>query len=338
MQFHGGGSFESRLASAARAEGEARSSVEVATYTDLDKLVDLTREVDLELTQVSSGRFQGRTVRASLGDVKMHLSKLSLTTICQGEVSPGHAIVILPSRWRGELRWNGTILDEPAPIMFTREYIRRASDLELVGFVLNLRTLKATAAALAGVTADEIEMPQGVIRAPRRLIAAQVAAMVELAQTCREDLSLCDDRDFARRGEHRIAMASAELLANLHGQAAAFKPMPVRKKRIAQLAEERFESAGATPVFLPDLCVAAGVSARTLQYVFRDLYGMGPIRYFKMRRISQAHDLLRRATPESGAIKRAALDAGIHELGRFSVEYRKLFGESPSATLTRAPD
>jgi len=28
--------------------------------------------------------------------------------------------------------------------------------------------------------------------------------------------------------------------------------------------------------------------------------------------------------------------AGLHELGRFSVEYRHLFGERPSATLTRA--
>jgi hypothetical protein len=54
--------------------------------------------------------------------------------------------------------------------------------------------------------------------------------------------------------------------------------------------------------------------------------------------MKQARDRLRRAAPERGAVKRAALDAGMHEFGRFSVEYRKLLGESQSATLTRAPD
>jgi len=58
----------------------------------------------------------------------------------------------------------------------------------------------------------------------------------------------------------------------------------------------------------------------------------------RAERMKQARDRLRGATPEHGAVKRAALDAGIRELGRFSVEYRKLFGESASATLTRAPD
>jgi AraC-like DNA-binding protein len=32
-------------------------------------------------------------------------------------------------------------------------------------------------------------------------------------------------------------------------------------------------------------------------------------------------------------VKEAALDNGFWDLGRFSVEYRKLFGESPSVTL-----
>jgi AraC-like DNA-binding protein len=34
-------------------------------------------------------------------------------------------------------------------------------------------------------------------------------------------------------------------------------------------------------------------------------------------------------------VKRAAYDAGFTEMGRFSVEYRRFFGESPSDTLHR---
>lgn len=36
-----------------------------------------------------------------------------------------------------------------------------------------------------------------------------------------------------------------------------------------------------------------------------------------------------------GAVKRVALGVGLTEFGRFSVEYRQLFGESPTTTLRR---
>ena len=103
---------------------------------------------------------------------------------------------------------------------------------------------------------------------------------------------------------------------------------------VVRRAEERFETAGEKPVSLADLCLAAGVSARALQYAFRDLYGVSPIRYFKLRRLHKAHRSLKSAVPERSAVKRAALEAGLTDLGRFSVEYRALFGQSPSATLT----
>lgn len=33
----------------------------------------------------------------------------------------------------------------------------------------------------------------------------------------------------------------------------------------------------------------------------------------------------------------SAVGVGLTELGRFAVEYRRLFGESPSATISRSP-
>jgi AraC-like DNA-binding protein len=67
---------------------------------------------------------------------------------------------------------------------------------------------------------------------------------------------------------------------------------------------------------------------------------MSPLKFFKIRRLCRArHTLLQGAVErgaDRGAVKRAALDAGLTELGRFSVEYRALFGEPPSVTLHAA--
>jgi AraC family ethanolamine operon transcriptional activator len=77
------------------------------------------------------------------------------------------------------------------------------------------------------------------------------------------------------------------------------------------------------------------VSERTLQYAFGDVYGMSPHTYLKSLRLAAARRLLLRSPDERGAVKRAALDAGFRQLGRFSVEYRQFFAESPSETLAR---
>lgn len=313
-----------------------KSSLVITRYEDSGQLDEITREIDLELTQVSSGRFEGRTVRAKTANVAMQRSKLPLTTICRGAVEAGDAAILLPMRWSGELKWNGMVIERPSPVMFHGEYFRRSSDLEIVGFVVNLETLKTTAAALAGVAPDEIKAPDGVIRAPRRHVEALTMAMVELAQRCDNDQLLRADPMFGELAGRRVTAASAELLASVHAPSSDSTSKRMSRKRIVRLAEERFEAAGDASVSLVDLCMAAGVSARTLQYAFREYYGLSPTAYFRMRRFNRARHSLRNAAPDRGAVKRAALDAGITELGRFSVEYRRLFGESPSVTLSRA--
>jgi AraC-like DNA-binding protein len=51
-----------------------------------------------------------------------------------------------------------------------------------------------------------------------------------------------------------------------------------------------------------------------------------------------ARRALLRADPAAATVTGIATDHGFWELGRFSVEYRALFGEMPSASLRRAPD
>jgi transcriptional regulator GlxA family with amidase domain len=146
-------------------------------------------------------------------------------------------------------------------------------------------------------------------------------------------LELAENRETLERG---LITEVVALLSKLFGSSEDVHRLDGTRNQIVRRAEERFEAAGEKPVSLADLCVAAGVSARTLQYAFRDLYGMSPIQYFKVRRLHRARRALKSAIPERSAVKRAALAAGLSDLGRFSVEYRALFGQSPSATLTES--
>ena len=64
---------------------------------------------------------------------------------------------------------------------------------------------------------------------------------------------------------------------------------------------------------------------------------MSPVRYLWLRRMHLVRRALLLATPETSTVTRTAMDHGFWELGRFSTQYRSLFGEPASATLRRLP-
>jgi len=85
-------------------------------------------------------------------------------------------------------------------------------------------------------------------------------------------------------------------------------------------------------VTLADLVAAAGVAGRTLLQHFRDAKGVSPIRYLRNARFAKVREALARAQP-GDSVTAIAMSWGFTHMGRFAVEYRKRFGESPSETL-----
>jgi AraC-like DNA-binding protein len=114
---------------------------------------------------------------------------------------------------------------------------------------------------------------------------------------------------------------------------AAHPRVPVMR-RLEQFLGENAD----TPLYLAEVCAAIGVPARTLRQHCMDHLGMGPHQYLWLRRMNLARRLLVRSAPKETTVATIANNQGFAELGRFSVAYRKLFGESPSATLRRTSE
>jgi len=85
------------------------------------------------------------------------------------------------------------------------------------------------------------------------------------------------------------------------------------------------------PITLADLVRESGVPGRTLLHHFRSTRGVSPMRYVRNARLERV-----RAELSAGAVEHVAEAAARWQLvhaGRFSIEYRRRFGESPSQTL-----
>jgi AraC-like DNA-binding protein len=122
--------------------------------------------------------------------------------------------------------------------------------------------------------------------------------------------------------------------------AAAVETSSARGRKASRLVQQVETLALASvdePLHVSALCQAVGVSERTLRKAFHRVHGVPPCRHLRMLRLSNARRALLSAEGTLAKVTEIAMSFGFAELGRFSVEYKKAFGESPSRTLYRTP-
>ena len=88
-------------------------------------------------------------------------------------------------------------------------------------------------------------------------------------------------------------------------------------------------------ISVADLVAHCGVPERTLRKHFRTFMGVSPLAFWRRCRLAAVRvDLLKGANRTS--VTDAAARFGFTHFGRFSQQYRRCFGETPSATLQRS--
>ncbi|WP_264214337.1 AraC family transcriptional regulator [Leisingera thetidis] len=123
---------------------------------------------------------------------------------------------------------------------------------------------------------------------------------------------------------HQKNNYSDEISCNL------FEFMPPYMQRAVRHIEDFYQD----EIPLDRLRNVAGVSADKLCAGFREYSGTTPIGYIKKTRLMKAREQLMTDTAGKG-VSTIAFDVGFNHLGRFSVDYRAMFGESPSETAAR---
>ncbi len=184
------------------------------------------------------------------------------------------------------------------------------------------------------------------VRLPRGIellqsIEAEVRKLFDWGQRFAEAAALHPER-FNSRVELRTA-ARVQLLETL---LSALHPSselePSRRdhtrqaySRMIQKAEHYALANAGEPMYVTDLCRAAGASERSLQYAFKDVLNMTPVAFLTRLRLHRARQALRAAAPGSTTVTAEALTWGFWHFGEFSRAYKSCFGERPSDTLRR---
>ena len=108
-----------------------------------------------------------------------------------------------------------------------------------------------------------------------------------------------------------------------------------KKDKIYRRYLELLEDATYAEASVLEVTAAIGVPLRTLQEHTRAASGTTPSALLRDARFRRARELLAASDPAHDSVTAVAHRCGFTHLGRFSVDYRARYGESPAQTLRR---
>jgi AraC-like DNA-binding protein len=293
------------------------------------------RSADVEVFPTAKGSFHAEHTQIGMNRLWMNRFRVSLPQVNTVAVKRGRrSISFLTEPNSSPFRHCGLDV-QPGDIIVNRFDViheRSGANLHYGTMSLPIDDLGAAAETIIGR-----EFPK---TPHKRIIRPDSALMLrllrlhkgvgQLAHDCPDILEL---PPVLRALENELIHVMVRCLA----EGAAVEPTAGRCRydTIVARLEEFLETNPDRPLYLTEICAELGVAERTLRASCEEHLGMGPIRYLTLRRMHLVRRALLRSDPSKATVTQIVTDHGFWELGRFSVAYAALFGESPSRTLRR---
>jgi AraC-like DNA-binding protein len=307
----------------------------VATFSDLDELKNSLRGVDLKALVTDNGSFHSELTRIDLHRLWMQHGQQSLPQVIHFATLKERRSVTFLAGAGPSMTVSGIEVGESDLIHYlpgAEHHLRMPAECYWFSMSMPEAALAEDARVLLG---DDIATARASIvnRPPEHLLVRLRRLHEAASQLARTVPDVLSHPEVARAIEQGLVGAMIACLTSEDDNRSvrnATRPAALMS-RFEALLVSKLDS----PVYITEVCSELGVAGRTLRYLCQEHLGMSPHRYLWLRRMQLAQKALRQADASRSTVTSIANHYGFGELGRFSVSYRRLFGESPSATLKR---
>ncbi|RRV10533.1 helix-turn-helix domain-containing protein [Pseudomonas sp. v388] len=275
-------------------------------------------------TQLSPGRFEGSVTELQLDGVTLSRERMNTAVQQMGSLPPKRFAVSHPINRDGlhHLDWRRDVKDGSG-LMNSAGTYRVMSSVSSDVLVLSVSE-EVLAEHMSNL---EIGMT---VSSVRTLTLPDGFERMAVDMLCQSRLGLADD--FCENAAKRLLDSLASPICEVSAIGGA-RPWRTDRFVIVNDACDAAEEEGLNFATLHTMCHGARVSLRILQYAFREVLGVTPLKWLRIARLNAVHRDLIRLRPSG--ITDSALAHSFTHLGRFSVEYRSIFCESPRETLHR---
>jgi AraC family transcriptional regulator, ethanolamine operon transcriptional activator len=291
---------------------------------------------DQTYDQIHRGAFVGRLDEFWIADIQVFRERTSLAVLESGSAWPGSRTFGIPVSMDGIGHYAGRPL--PLDSVLTlgpRDALdfRAPASLDIIGISLKAAAFTAFSSACEGLDLESGLNGQRVIAPPASTVRQFRDYMLELFTAVAAHPTRFEAAAVQREVRDQLLERLVILTANAAPESSASFTCSVRREivnRARAVAGVRPDQ----PLTVAELCQSLKVSRRSLQYCFQEVLGISPHQYLHSLRLNG----LRRALQgelSCGSVQEAAAHWGFWHLSACAAEYKKMFGELPSATLRR---
>jgi AraC family transcriptional regulator, ethanolamine operon transcriptional activator len=307
--------------------------METATFHDFESFAASLRQVDLRMMLTYDRGQRWLTEHATLNLLSIHYGLEGGGIICEGAAQPNCMGLFVPMKNPEAITCNGVECNDSCWLLQIpgREFCYNVTGPN------EWATVFMPLDVWSDLAADVRELP------PNRLVQTAPELTAKLREVIRRFMAMGHGSSRFLEIPSIVDSIETELLSAVASLVYAKERVPaINVGRPAIARTDVIRAARSVlderPEIRPPagkLAAAAGVSERTLRNIFRDYYGIAPLRYLKLRRLHFVRNALKCADPERHTATDVMTQFGIAELGRFAHEYRQLFGETPTQTLRK---
>jgi AraC-like DNA-binding protein len=308
----------------------------VRRFTEPSEFAAALPGVKADLSVLGGGHFVAEIGTVELGSVRIHRLSESLPRIMHFDHLGGRATFAFHTQPGPSLIRSGVeVTSETIVRVGERQSLfhRSSGPISWGTISLPLTEVHSVAQAIPGCDLRPLPHEQLITPLPGALatlqrVHAAVGSLPKQAPT------LLDNCEVARGTEQILLQALVACLDSndVHEQ----RPSQRHHQKVMQRFHALLRANPSRPLYVLEIARAVGASVRSLSECCQEHIGIGPKKYLLLRRLHLAQRALLVADPQVTSVTDVATQYGFWQFGRFSGQYRSLFGELPSATLRRS--
>jgi AraC family ethanolamine operon transcriptional activator len=303
------------------------------SLNNLDDLHDVASGASFEIVQLQGGSMHATFVHAELGRSSVHSNALNLSVRGRGPVSNERwTINFFPQHVAGI--FNSSIL-EPSKILIYRPGAEfdgtTGKAFQDWTFTVDDVALRRVVQQIYRMDLPDFGNTYTVVR-PNPHVLATIRAFASKVLALHSHKRILTPRAVEALEAQLLDYSSKILMSGVSLDNESSRAT-ITHARLVRESEQYLTAHQDDTVSVPQLCVVADVSERTLRNAFQTVLGISPNAYIKARRLRRARLRLCQSSFETTTVTEIAMSSGFWHLGNFSRDYFEFFGERPSETL-----
>jgi AraC-like DNA-binding protein len=315
--------------------GREMLASETRSFGEPSEFACAIHEAKIDVTVVSPGRFNAEITSIDLGALKIQLLSENLPLVLHATNRGGQASFAFHTEAGQSFIRDGIEVTSHSLVRFGRQqshFQRFARPVNWGSISLRLEDIPSISEAAVGFdltppVSDQIITPPPSAMARLQRLHAAAGLLVKQAP------ELIGNPEVTRGMEQSLTQA---LVDCLHSKSVR---EPTLTQHRHQTTVQRFNAIiradPARPLYMMEVARAVGVSVRSLSMCCQEHLGMSPKKYLALRRMHLARQALVAADRRKTSVTDIATQYGFWQFGRFAMDYKAIFGESPSVTLHR---